>query len=160
MKIVFILLLNQIEFHMKVLKLCLKIDTLIQGLLLSAFLINGLAYLFTFDEKAGLFHLNLMFLLGTWQILSGIIFAIRMKGDKRRKNYLAACLLYFALAIIPFGFASLLAEIPVVGENIAMISGMTYLLGVPLLLAVYYFKITFADMAKAHYYRRSFWDLA
>lgn len=144
---------------MKVLKICLKIDTIVQGLLISAMIINGFGYLFTFASESGLFHLYLMFLLGAWQVLSGFIFSAWMKGDVRRIHYLGMCTLYALGGMVTLFTSRALTHLPMFGEEIATAFGMTYAMGVPLLLAAYYFKITFGDMSKTHYYRRSFWDL-
>ena len=145
---------------MKLLKFCLKIDTIVQGLGIMALLIAGLSYLFTFDGEPALFFLMIMLYLGVWQVLSGIIFFTWMKGDEKRGRYLFYCILYF---LVIFFFIALLTQglniIPLIGEQVGRAFGFSYMICVPLLLAGHYFQITFADMARAHYFKKSFWDL-
>ena len=149
---------------MKLLKICLKIDTFVQGLALTALLICGLSYLISFDSNSAIypavFSLYFMMFIGIWQFLSGIIFSTWMKGDSRRKNYLLYVLWFFVFAIFISQIAELLHLIPIIGEFTARAFASSYLIGAPLLLAGHYFHITFSDMTRAHYYKRSFWDLS
>ena len=143
---------------MKVLKVALKIDSIIQGLLLLAFIVNAINGLITFKfEYFNIGQLYLMFFLGVWQVTSAVVLFISTR-DHKRKSYLRLVLSYFfvwALILVPSGDLTFLPFGEYIGMNLIYI----YFYCVPLVIGTYYFSITYKNMIRSHYFRRSFWDI-
>ena len=140
---------------MKVLKVALKIDSIIQGLLLLGFIVNAINGLISFKfENFNIGHLYLMFLLGVWQVSSGIILTASTQDPKRIK-YLGLVVLYFLLAFL---ISSVINLLPLTKSISNIVIGI-YCYCIPLIIGTYYFSITYKNMIRSHYFRRSFWDI-
>lgn len=143
---------------MKVLKVALKIDSFVQGLLLLGFLANAINGLIQFKfESFNIGHLYLMFLLGVWQVSSGIILAISLK-DENRAKYLLLVLSYFLFWVVIYAISMMFDYLPF-GEILSQGLICTYAYCLPFLIGTFYFSITYKNMIRSHYFKRSFWDI-
>ena len=141
--------------YMKAIKIALKLDTFIQGVVILATII-ALAALAINKEYSG-FAWTAFFTLGGVQVLSAIGMGLVLY-DSKRGEHLAYSLGYF------LGFIFLL---PILSGfifitnlyNTALVLGGMYMFGIPAFLAIRYFNMTVRDMIKVNKVRRSFWDL-
>ena len=141
---------------MEALKIALKLDTIIQGIVI----IFGIGSLIAFaiDGKNGWIALTAFFLLGGVQVLSAIIMGIALK-DKRRSDHILQSLFYFLAYIPVFVFLSAISELIYISEIIAIVLCASYIIGIPIYFAVRYFRMTIRDMIKVNTLHRSFWDI-
>lgn len=148
---------------MKVLKVALKIDSFVQGLLLLGFLINainGLIQYKSFYFIVG--HLYLLSILGVWQVSSGLILALKVK-DENRAKYLLLVLYYFLFWVVIYAISMMFDYLPFLTGQVRETLGQAliciYGFCVPVLIGTYYFSITYKNMIRSHYFKRSFWDI-
>ena len=156
MKEVLILLMNQYLCLLTALKIGLKLDTFIQGVIIMCGVIA--LGLFAYDDRNGWMALTAFCGLGIAQVLSAIILSIGLK-DKKRGLHLLHIIFYwlgYVVLLIPVVY---LLNMLNASENIFIIWAGGYIIGVPLFLAFRYFKLTLGDMTKVNTLHRSFWDL-
>ena len=141
---------------MTALKIGLKLDTFIQGvIILSGAVALGM---FAYDSDHGWLALTAFCGLGIAQVLSAIILSIGVR-DKKRPLHLLHVLLYwlgYMVVLIPGSFVLSYLNAP---EEISVSFAIAYIIGVPIFLAIRYFKFTIGDMTKVNTLHRSFWDL-
>lgn len=141
---------------MKVLKIALKVDTFVQGLAILFGL--GSVCAFAIDKNDGWIALTAFVLLGVVQILSAIILSLTLK-DRKRGIHIAHSVAYFVCYIIVLPLIGLIGELLQLNQIFAFALCALYIIGVPIYLAIRYFKITVGDMVKVNTLHRSFWDI-
>jgi len=156
MKEVLILLMNQYLCLLTALKIGLKLDTFIQGVIIMCGVIA--LGLFAYDDRNGWMALTAFCGLGIAQVLSAIILSIGLK-DKKRGLHLLHIIFYwlgYMVILVPIGFVLNLVSAP---DFVGLFCALFYIFGVPILLAMRYFRFTIGDMTKVNTLHRSFWDL-
>jgi len=145
---------------MTALKIGLKVDTFLQGI--SIMIIAACLVAFALNHEYGWMPLTALSLLGIIQILSAIILNIATK-DKKRGKHLLHIIYYWLgyICILPLliGIARCCGMLFNMELEFTLGSALLYIFGVPVFLAIRYFKFTITDMVKVNSLHRSFWDI-
>lgn len=138
---------------MKTLQRILLIDTVAQGILISATFLPALASLPLREPGIVIYSMIGAFFLGCWQVLSGIIMKAAFHLPQRGR-YLGAVVLYFSVLAL----ANMFGSAP---GRPDLVSAASYTLAIvpPAVMALWYFIRTAKDLSVAMHQPRSFWDL-
>jgi 4-hydroxybenzoate polyprenyltransferase len=140
---------------MKAIKIALKLDTFIQGVVILATIVALVALAFN-KEYSG-YAWKAFFTLGGVQILSAIGMGLALY-DSKRGEHIAYSLGYFLGFVLLLPILSGFAAITNLNTTTIVLGGM-YMFGIPAFLAIKYFNMTVRDMIRVNTVRRSFWDL-
>ncbi len=118
----------------------INFDLYLQLILLLLMVVCGAAFLFGSREIL-LGYLCLQFVIGCWQVLSGLLLAIN--GSIARAYYLASVVLYFIILAIAVS----------VFRTLNWNSGMNFwmvlsIIMIPLAFAIWYFERTYRDFVR------------
>lgn len=141
---------------MNVLKIALKVDTFIQA----AVILFGLGSVcaFAIDKDHGWIAFTAFISLGVVQVLSAISLSIACKNSKRGLH-LAYAVAYFVGLLFVLPLLGMISSLLNISETNPFAFCILYIFGVPIYLAIRYFRITVGDMIKVNTLHRSFWDI-
>ncbi len=130
----------------------LKVDTLVQGLVLVSITLLAIISFLT-QQGFIVFSLFGLLLLGGWQVLSALVIGFGF-GQKNRLQYLAGVFLYLGAVI---GLLSLFSY-----WDVSFLQEITYVTGllvIPYLISWWYFYQSYTDLSQRFKIPRSFWDI-